>query len=135
MNLTRPSLLVFARAARYLDTEYDWDSFDLRRWSDEEYTWRQDPWNGMRDFVQPPRETIRTGEGDCDDYALVAASWAAATDRDGLGMAVCGRGPGLHHMLAFDDEHTYSSGDVEAQTPGEYLDGSRYTWIYTRRVA
>lgn len=134
MRFTRPSFLVFLRTHRYLDDEFDWASFDFEAWSDEEYTWRQDPWNGVKDFVNRPQWTVENGRGDCDDYALVAASWASANGRDGIGMGVCGTGLLPRHMIAFDSEHTYSSGVIRDCGPGEYLDRSEYTWLYTRTI-
>ncbi|MFC6990094.1 hypothetical protein ACFQJD_17815 [Haloplanus sp. GCM10025708] len=134
MKPTRFSLLVFFLTRRYLDTAYDWDRFDIEEWSRNRYEWTQDPWNGLNDFVQEPATTIETGTGDCDDYALVAASWATAVGRDGVGLGLCGRGPRIRHMIAFDADRSYSSGDIYSTGPGAYLDRSEYTWIYTRRI-
>lgn len=135
MKFTRPSFLVFLRTGRYLDESYDWERFDIETWSEEEYDWRRDPWNGVRDFVNRPEETVETGRGDCDDYALVAASWASAVGREGVGMAVCGSSRVLpQHMVAFDSERTYSSGTIHDCGPGEYLDGSDYSWLYARQL-
>lgn len=134
MDLRRPSFLVYLRTRRYLDGSFDWQDFDFEAWSEEEYTWRQDPWNGVRDFVQRPAETVETGRGDCDDYALVAASWADAVGRDGLGMAVCGNGVLPRHMLAFDADRVYSSGNVRDGGLGDYLRDADYSWIYAREL-
>jgi hypothetical protein len=130
----RFSLVVFFLTHRYLDTEYDWAAFDIEAWSRTSYQWREDAWRGLHDVVQKPETTVATGRGDCDDYALVAASWATAVGRDDVGVALCGRGPRILHMVAFDADRTYSSGDIYDTGPGAYLDRSEYTWIYTRLV-
>lgn len=54
---------------------------DVVRWS-EEFDWRQDAWNGLRDTVDPVAGVLETASGDCDDYAVVVASRALARGRD-----------------------------------------------------
>lgn len=78
IRLQRWTPLTFLVPQRYVDRDEQWETFDLLKWSREEYEWTQDPWNGYRDFARRPRETRREGYGDCEDYALVAVSWAVA---------------------------------------------------------
>ncbi len=114
-----------------------WTDVDIDEWS-ARFDWEQDDFNGLLDISQNPFETYCRAEGDCVDYATVVVSWAIAHHRAGLGIGICGYNtravPVPRHVIAYDDERTYSSGVIRDGTPSEYLEGSRYDWIMTRRV-
>lgn len=137
IRLQRWTPLTFLVPQRYVDRDDHWEAFDLLEWSREDYEWTQDPWNGYRDFAQPPRETLREGKGDCEDYALVAVSWAVAQGRSGIGLGFCWElpYPWPRHVIAFDDERVYSSGDVSRQSVNAWMTDSRYDYVLRRRVA
>lgn len=137
MQLRRWSPLTIVFPDRYVDRSDRWTTFDFETWSDDEYEWEPDPWNGLRDFAQRPTETVETGTGDCEDYALVALSWAIANDRDGVGMAFCWETPypWPQHVIAYDDERVYSSGHIRTETVGEWLEDSQYHLTLRRRVS
>ncbi len=137
MALRRWTPLTLLAPARYLDRDERWADFDIHAWADEEYEWVQDAWNGLRDFAAPPAETVAAGRGDCEDFALVALSWAAANGRDGLGLGFCFEPwtPVPTHAIAFDETHVYSSGDIEETSVDGWLAGSdRYAYAVRRRV-
>jgi len=136
VELRRWTPFTFLFPNRYVDRDERWGEFDLAEWSDEEYEWDQDPWNGVRDFAQRPGETVDRREGDCEDYALVAVSWAVANDRDGIGFAFCWERPypWPRHVIAFDDERVYSSGHVSGKSVDEWVADSRYVFAVRRRV-
>lgn len=136
MDPRRWTPLTFLVPSRYVDRDDFWDEFDLEEWSDEIYHWLQDDWNGLSDFATPPRETVDKGEGDCEDYALVAISWAVANDREGVGIGFCWRFPWPipRHVIAFDDERVYSSGDVEETTVDAWVADSEYDHSVRRDV-
>lgn len=137
MNVRRWTPLMFLAPARYVDRGDWWQSFDLEDWSRSEYVWTQDEWNGFRDVAQHPRACVDAGRGDCEDYALVALSWAVANDRDGLGIAFCWDFPypWPRHVIAFDDECVYSSGEIVETSVREWKADSRYSFTLKRRVA
>lgn len=129
--------LVFLFPGRYVARDPFWTEFDLAEWSRTEYEWTQDAWNGFRDVATPPAETVADGVGDCEDYALVAMSWAVANDRDGVGLAFCWEPyyPWPRHVVAFDDERVYSSGEITRGSVDEWVDdSSRYTFALERQV-
>lgn len=137
MELRRWTPLTFLAPARFVDRDDRWASFDLHAWADEEYEWVQDPWNGFRDFASRPAATVAAGRGDCEDFALVALSWAAANDREGLGLGFCFErwNPLPTHAIAYDDEAVYSSGKILPKSVDEWLDDAeRYTYALRRRV-
>lgn len=136
MDLRRWTPLTFVRPGRYLATGSFWDDFDLDAWAEETYEWRPDPWNGVRDFAQPPAETVEAGRGDCEDFALVALSWARAQGRTDLGLGFCWSWPTPWptHAIAFDDRRVYSSGRRYDGSVDEWLEASDYDTVLTRRV-
>ena len=122
--------------SRYVDRQRDWSDFDFERWAEESYDWVSDPWNGYLDFARRPGETIAGERGDCEDFALVAASWAIATGRNGVGLAFCWEVPypWPRHVIAYDEEFVYSSGDVERTSVSEWVEESKYAFALRRRV-
>lgn len=105
-------------------------------WSDADYEWTQDPWNGISDFAQRPRETVESGQGDCEDYALVAVAWAAANDRGEIGLAFCWEWPypWPRHVIAYDEERVYSSGSISFKSVDEWIKDSKYDFEVRRHV-
>lgn len=136
MKFRRWSPLTFVSPARYVDTGEFWSTFDLESWSRSSYTWTQDPWNGYRDFARHPRDTVDRGRGDCEDYALVALSWGFAHDREGLGLGLCWEWPypWPTHVIAFDDECVYSSGEITTESVDAWADDSRYDFVFERQI-
>lgn len=136
MELRRWTPFTFLAPARYVDRDDRWRSFDLEEWSRSEYDWTEDPWNGVRDFARRPRECVAAGRGDCEDYALVALSWAVARNRDGVGLAFCWEPPypWPRHVIAFDDERVYSSGDIVETDVDGWVSGSKYSFAVRRYV-
>lgn len=141
--------VLYASPERFIDTTYDWDSFDLEEWSQEEYTWEPDEWYGFKDLAKPPAETIETGSGDCDCYAVVAMNARYHDDADGLGLGFLYRFPpapdsdagfleGLAkrlevgHAIAYDDERVYSSGHITEETPEEFKEREGYSVLLRR---
>lgn len=122
--------------SRYVDTSETVASLDLESWSRTEYDWVSDAWNGFRDFAKPPAKTLVDEEGDCEDYALVAASWALANERSGVGIAFCIEKPKVWptHVIAFDDERVYSSGNINQESVDSWLEGSDYDYALRRRI-
>lgn len=119
---------------RYVDPDAA-GSLDVLRWSDE-FDWEQDAWKGFRDTVDPVEDVIETATGDCDDYAVVVASWAVAADRD-PSLVVCKTPGGFlpSHVAVWDGERVYSSGNVHHDTdPDEYLEESPYDRYRLRHV-
>lgn len=121
---------------RYVDRRGTWTEFDIEEWSDTEYEWTQDRWNGLLDFARRPEETVARGRGDCEDYALVAASWAVVNGREGVGLAFCWKPPHPWptHAIAFDESRVYSSGRVTEQSVDEWLADSEYSFALRRSV-
>lgn len=122
---------------RYVSGDVDlWAAFDLEEWSRRGYEWVEDDWNGFLDFARRPHETLAAGRGDCEDYALVAASWALANGRPGVGLAVCWEWPypWPRHAIAYDDERVYSSGRITEESVDEYIERDGYQFCLRRPV-
>lgn len=109
--LRRLTIHAFLRPRAFLEKDFKWDDFDIERWSEREYEWEQDPWFGLRDTVSMPSDVIRSGRGDCDDYAFVAASYLDATTDHDIKIVVQTDGR-VWHMVCYDatEERVYSSG-------------------------
>ena len=135
-NPRRWTPLTFLAPRRFVDRADFWSNFDLDAWSRSDYTWNQDPWNGIRDFARRPRETVDRARGDCEDYALVAMSWAIANGRSGVGLAFCWEWPypWPTHVIAFDDERVYSSGEIVEASVEDWTEESKYRYSLKRRA-
>lgn len=136
MRLTWWTPLTFCFPKRYVDAGSFWRTFDIETWSREFYDWTQDDWHGLKDFARPPRETVDSGRGDCEDYALVAASWAVANERPDVGLAFCidETVPWPSHVVAYDAQRVYSSGVIHERSLESYLADSAYVRALRRRV-
>lgn len=82
--------------------------FDLEYWIKNEYTWKQDPFGGYLDHVQPVHETIRSGTGDCVDFSAVILS---ATDVPG-------------RILVYNNVDRPLAGHVVVEVDGTIYDSS-----------
>ncbi len=136
MDLRRWTPFTFLVPQRYVDDGRFWAEFDLEAWAADRYDWDQDPWNGLRDFAKRPRETVRDEEGDCEDFALVAASWAVAHDREDVGLAFCWKWPypWPRHVVAYDADRVYSSGEISRQRVGDWVAESDYVYSVSRPI-
>lgn len=136
MNLRRWTPLTFFFPRRYVDHDPFWSTFGLEEWSQLTYEWTEDPWNGFLDFAKRPTDTVSQGKGDCEDYALVAVSWAVAHGFDGIGLAFCWESslPWPTHVIAFDDERVYSSGKIAQKEVDDWITASKYTFALKRRI-
>lgn len=136
MEPQRWTPLTFLFPRRYVDRNRFWSKFDLEEWSQSAYEWTADPWNGFLDFAKHPADTVSQGEGDCEDYALVAVSWALAHGRDGVGFALCWEPsrPWPTHVVAFDDKRVYSSGRITEMTVEDWITDSKYASALKRRI-
>lgn len=135
-ELRRWTPLTFLFPEKYVVDDQFWEDVDIEEWSRSEYEWTEDDWNGLLDFARPPRDTFERGRGDCEDYALVAASWAIANGRPGVGLAVCWKRPypWPTHVIAFDDERVYSSGRIVEKRVDEWTETTRYRFALQRSV-
>jgi len=137
MDPRRWTPLTYVAPGRFVDRDPFWADFDLEDWAAAEYQWNQDRWNGFADFARRPRRTVSAGTGDCEDFALVAVSWAVANGREDVGIAFCWKPPypWPSHVIAFDAERVYSSGDVDRTSVDAWVDESDYVFTLRRRVA
>lgn len=137
MKLTRWTPLTLVAPSRYIETGDFWEEFDLDLWAREQYDWVQDPWNGFLDIAKEPSMTVEDDEGDCEDFALVAISWAVANDRDDIGLGFCWKTtrPWPTHAIAFDATTVYSSGDIMEISLDSWLANSPYQFAVRRRVS
>jgi len=111
-------------------------ALDIEEWSRRGYEWTEDDWNWLLDLAQRPHETLGSGAGDCEDYALVAASWALANDRPGVGLAVCWEWPypWPRHAIAHDDGRVYSSGRITEESGDAYVERDGYLFALRRPI-
>jgi hypothetical protein len=133
---TRWTPFVFTWPRRYVGRGDRWATFDFDGWSTT-YEWSEDEWNGWLDVARRPDDTITERTGDCEDYALVAASWALAQGRTPVGLGFCfpSRAPVPRHVVAYDRDRVYSSGEIREESLDDYLDRTEYTWALRRRLA
>lgn len=136
MEFRRWTPLTFLFPRRFIEAGQFWDDFDLRDWAAGTYEWTQDPWNGLVDFAKRPRETITDDRRDCEDFALVAASWAVANDRPDVGLGFCWESnrPWPTHVITYDTDYVYSSGNIIEGDVDEWIADSKYAFALKRRV-
>lgn len=137
MEIRRWPPLTILIPARYVDRSDFWTELNIEEWSSEVYKWKQDPWKGYRDFAKRPVETISDGEGDCEDYALVAASCALTQGQQGVGLGFCWKrfDPRPRHVIAFDGEFVYSEGEIRRESVEEHIDRSQYDYCLRWKVS
>lgn len=136
MDIRRWTPLTMLVPGRFVDRDAFWSTFDLETWAGESYEWVEDPWNGYLDLAKRPRRTVAEGRGDCEDFALVSVAWAVARGRSGVGLAFCWECPypWPRHVLAYDDERVYSSGEIRETTVEDWVAGSRYAFSIRRPI-
>ena len=135
-KLRRLSLLILLIPRQFVRTDGSLVDFDFEAWSSSEYRWDQDAWSGLHDFAQEVEETLERGHGDCEDYAVVAASWALQNGREDVGLALCWEWPypWSRHVIAYDADRVYSSGTIFQGSVDEWVDQSRYFYALERPV-
>lgn len=112
-----------------------WAEFDFEAWSDAEYDYQADDWGGLKNIPKDPAETVRSGVGDCEDYALVALSWLRATDADTAGMAVLYFGEqSFGHAVAYSENRVFSSGRIYEMGLEAYLKTTSYKVLFSHEV-
>lgn len=136
MAFRRWTPLTFLFPGLYVESGPFWEEFDLEDWADDEYEWIQDPWNGFLDIAKPPSRTVEDAEGDCEDFALVAVSWALANGRSAVGLGFCWESsrPWPTHAIGYDEERVYSSGRITRTSVRDWRQESKYDLILRRRV-
>lgn len=136
MDIRRWTPLTFLAPRRYLEAVPFEQESEFRTWAREQYDWTEDPWNGFLDFAARPTETVEAGRGDCEDFALVAVSWAIEQGRPGVGLGFCWEStrPWPTHVIAFDEEYVYSSGTIVEASVDGWLEGSKYSYVLRRKV-
>jgi len=123
----KPTLLLYVYPKLFIDNQYDWDGFDFNEWVDDSYSWDQDPWGGLEDYVTPPAQTISEKSGDCEDFAVVSMNVLHNKGEDvWLAFLYTKELPPVGHVIAYTETHTYSSGIITEESIGEYTDRSRY---------
>lgn len=144
-NPTRWTPWLYFFPQRYIDT-VSVAEIDFPAWSDR-YEWRQDGWNGLKDFAQPVQKTIETEEGDCEDYALVAASEMKRRGAESVYLGFCFKTyagiPVPRHVVAaskdgadnYQEEVVFSSGRRLYDTSKEqYVGSSQYQFAIWREI-
>lgn len=128
--------LVAINPKHFCSTSPRIEQLDIERWSEEEYAWHVDGWKGMRDWAKPPEQTIEEGVGDCEDYALVAASWELVHSNRPLYIAYMFDSwyPYPRHMVCQANDLIYSSGSITKETIEEYTVRSEYDTFFRRRI-
>lgn len=136
-KLDRWTPLTFVFPEKYVEDDLFWQTFDIVSWSRNEFSWMQDGWNGYRDFAKEPRQTVHDRYGDCEDYALVAASWALSNNREPVTLGFCWEKwkPHPTHVVCHDGEQLFSSGRVLPSTREAYRERSKYDAILWREVS
>ena len=112
------------------------EDFNLKYFSEFEYEWKRDPLWGLWDIAQSPSETIEKKSGDCVDYARLASSYLVQNTNKSVEIYVLFkfslREPG--HMIVFDGNQTYSSGNIRWEDVEEYADDNNYKVVFRRSV-
>lgn len=128
--------LVFLTPHRFIERGEWLEQIDIEFWSDE-FKWRPDEgWWIFGDWAQAPSKTLTTDRGDCEDYALVVASWALETGRDDVQLHWCWEGlwpPYPTHVIVSDSERVYSSGTIY-DSLDEFYHETRWTHCVTRSL-
>ena len=112
-----PTALFLAYPWRYLEPV---PGFDPHAFEDR-WTYQADPLGGLWDIARNPQDVIEQGRGDCVDYARLSASWLYHHTGRPIALYVMGRvhnPPG--HLVTYDGECVYSTGDVHAMSIEAY---------------
>lgn len=97
----------------FVEDDERWATIDLEDWSRRTYTWEQDPLTGLLDLTQHPETTYEDGTGDCEDYAVLAASVLVSRGTEPVSIGFVYRLRSWYaHVVAFTDGRVYSSGEI-----------------------
>lgn len=130
--MIRPSLLMFWLPHRYLDTEIDWSKYNFYQFT-HDFDYEMDDWHGLKDTVTPVEQTLNTADGDCDDYAAVAASYLLAETERPVRLALLWRGA-AGHVVCYTDDTVYSSGEIHRLSLRRFCAEQNYTVLKTTTV-
>lgn len=134
MKLRNWTFFVYLSPENYLSDKEIVTNLDLEEWSREKYQWQQDGWNGLKDFARDPAETVFIKRGDCEDYALVAASWGHYNGYD-VTLGFCMDKVIPRHVVTEFDGDVYSSGVIyRDKTIEEFIEMSQFDWYIGRKV-
>jgi len=128
--------IVFLAPERYVAEGDHFAEVPLRAWSEAGYTYDPDPWQGWNDFLTPPEEMLSmNAEGDCEDYAFLAASVLASRGVSPIDIVFLTAEDGVGgHVLCATEARVFSSGDVFNRPLREWLPETRWTLPIRRRV-
>lgn len=125
-----PFIFLYPKA--FISGSWEIRRLNLKTWSEEDYEYQSDL--KYRDFAKPPERTIEQGSGDCEDYALVAASWAYTRKRP-VTIAFVGKSKELpSHVVAYDGENVYSSGEIIRGDIEEFIEESEFDYSIKRKI-
>lgn len=132
-----PTFLALAFPGLRLDPMHAY-RFSFEEWRTCEYNWDQDDFGGLLDLTQSVPKTIELGNGDCEDFAFVAASWGISHNKETsigiVGVKKFGI-PLVQHVVAVVDGYIYSSGEKIEATLDEYVEQhDTYTWGIERSI-
>jgi hypothetical protein len=130
--LLRWTPLLFLVPGRFVQTDAFWRTVVLDQLDHE---WTRDGWRGLKDTVSDPYTTLLDGRGDCEDYAVLAASARRASGA-AVALAFCWQDrPWPTHVVASDGDRVYSSGRIHEQSLEDWLADSRYRFAAVRPVS
>jgi len=128
-KLLRHSFFAFLFPHLYVE---EMEELDLEKYN-EEYEWELDPLNGLLDHAQKPSKTVEKSTGDCVDYAFLVLS--TKSDKKDIYLVTC-----LNwflfprHMVVWDGEKVYSSGNIYNKCLEEYIEDSEYKYSVKRKA-
>jgi transglutaminase-like putative cysteine protease len=123
MILHRQTIFIWIAPWWFVETDPEFAVVDLARWGEEKYDWTQDPLGGAIDTVRYPRDVLETGDGDCEDYAVFAASVLASRGVEDLAFVSCTKGWIPDHTVLYADGNVYSNGTIyKNTTPDQFAD-------------
>lgn len=104
-------------------------------WS-KDFTYKSDPGAPYGNLIKPVEHTYEDKTGDCEDYALVMASWGIAEGSEDMKLAWLWAEGDIapSHVVATDGDHVYSSGVILHMNISEYAESHGYETVLTRSV-
>lgn len=112
-----PSAAFIATPRRFLEPV---DYLDMDRFADR-WEYAQDPLWGLYDIARSPFEVLDQAEGDCVDFARLAASHLFYNTAHDIALYVAAQRrmpPG--HVIVYDGVRCWSTGEVYEESPVEY---------------
>ena len=111
----------------------------------EHFDYRRDPFFGLYDIARHPADVVETGEGDCVDFARLAASIVYHMTPRPLALYVAVNISIHHpirsirtpfHVMVYDGTYTYSTrGGVTEESLVEYSRRTERTLMVRRRIS